>query len=162
MRKIWGIIVLIIWFLWLLGRNVMSVLSWGDSMDMAIYSGQGLTPLFFVMATGAFDLELSTLFFLFRPARMGLWLGLASVIWSVSQGAVVTALAIADLETAKAAYIASRQARGLSVRPELYDALFSPSGLIGVLGVVILINAVVALLLLLSRRYFDTGRSIMS
>ena len=137
----------------------MSLFSSADSVDRAVFEANDIAGLFFVMVIGSIVMETAAVFYLFKPATIGFYLGLAAVLWSVLGNIVVTVLILIDPETSKAAYIASRVARGLSVRPELYDAMFTPVGMTGILAFAILLNALVAFLLVWNRRYFSTRPS---
>ncbi len=159
MKKPWGIILLIIFFLWTLSRDVISLFPWADSVDRAVFAGNGLTLLFFVLVIGAILIETTAVFFLFKRARIGFFVALAALLWSVLQNTVVTVLALSNLDTAKQSFIASRTARGLPVQPEAYDLMFTPVGMLAVLALAVMVNAFVALLLFLKRKYFFSDRA---
>lgn len=157
MKKTWGIIVLIVWCLWTVSRDVMSLFPSADSVDRAVYEANGLGIVFFGLAIIAMMLQVATIYFLFKPAKIGLYVGLATVLWCVLQNFAATVFIISNLDGAKVAFTASRTARGLSVEPELYDLMFTPVAMMGLLALSVLVNAIVAFLFLLNRRYFSAG-----
>ena len=63
-------------------------------------------------------------------------------------------LALSDLSGVRQAYAVGREARGLSVREEALDMMFTPRAMFLVLALLVLISAVAASLIIRDRGYF--------
>ena len=158
MRKTPGIIVLIVWFIWSAGKDLDNLIRSTGTTDYYIFSTNGLTPLFFVFAAGLFLLDAATVYFLFRPRPVGFHVALSALALSLVQSVVSVGLALSDLPGVKEAYAAGREARGLSVRREALDTIFTPPAMYAVLAVALVLIAVIALLVVMNRGYFRPSR----
>lgn len=155
MKKRVGIYILMVWFIWSAGSGVNTLLRASASTDYYIFSSNGLTALFFFFAIAVFVLDAATVWFLFRPRPVGFYTGLSALALSLIQTIVSVNLAMSDLPGVRRAYVAGRQARGLSVsREEALDMMFAPGTMYVILGVIVLLTAIVAFLLVWNRRYF--------
>ncbi len=155
MKKTVGIIILIVWFILSAVKGLDSLGRATSSTDYHIFSSNGLTPLFFFFVVGVFllDAGTGTVNYLFRPRPTGFYVALSAVALSLIQSIVSVNLALSDLPGVRDAYVASREARGLSSRRAL-DMMFTPQAMYLGLGVVVLLNAVVLFLIIRNRRYF--------
>src|SRR5688500_15920391 len=141
MKKMpWGIILLLVWVCWITGQNLIQLFSPGDHAGYPILARYGLGPVYIASLIAAVALGAVAVHFFIRPARIGFCIALAWILLGLTQSIVTSAVVFADLDQAKFAYRASRQARGLSDRPELYDAIFTPAGMIGLVGVALVIE----------------------
>ncbi len=154
MKKSAGIIILIVWFIWSTGIDLYTLITASASTDFYILSSNGLTPLFFVFALGVLLLDAATVFYLFQPRPLGFYVALSALGLALLQSIVSVSLALSDLEGVRQAYVASREARGLSVREDGLDLMFTPAAMYLVLGVLVLISAVGAFLTIRNRNYF--------
>ena len=154
MRKTPGIIILIVWFIWSAGRDLDNLIRSTGTTDYYIFSTNGLTPLFFVFAAGVFLLDAATVYYLFRPRPPGFHVALSALALSLVQSIVSVSLALSDLPGVKEAYAAGREARGLSVRREALDTIFTPPAMLVVLAVAVVLIALIAFLVVRNRGYF--------
>lgn len=161
MKKTTGIVILIIWFVWSVVNDLGILLRSTGSTDYYIFSTGGLTPLFFVFAVGVLLLDVATVYYLFRPRTTGFYIALSALGLSVLQNILSMSLALPNLLGVKEAYAAGREARGLPVRQEALDAIFTPSAMLTLLAVMLVLTAVIALLIVRNRGYFfrDTSRA---
>ena len=154
MKKTADIIILIVLFSWSTVKDLDNLIRATGTTDYYIFSTNNLAPLFFLFAVGALMLDAATVFYLFRPRPAGFYTALASPALSLVQGVVGMSLALADLPGVKNAYAAGREARGLPVRKETLDLLFTPTAIALVLAAMALLTAVIALIVLRNRPYF--------
>ena len=154
MKKTAGIVVLICWFILSTANGLYNLIRATSSTDYYIFSSNGLTPLFFFFALGVLLLDAATVVYLFRPRPTGFYVGLSAIFLSLIQSIVSVSLAMSDLPGVREAYEASREARGLSIRQESLDMMFTPQAMYLVLGVVVALNAVVLFLIIRNRGYF--------
>lgn len=149
-----SIIILVIWFTWSAGSDLYNLLRTTASTDYYIFSSNNLTALFFLFGVVIFLLDALTVYFLFRPAPAGFYVGLSALAVSLIQNIMSVLLAVSDLPGVRAAYAAGREARGLSVREEALDMMFTPGAMYFVLALLVLLKAVIAFLIIRNRRYF--------
>ena len=103
----------------------------------------GAAWLFFVIAGAVFLLTAASVFYLFRPQPVGyvvLFLALAA---GLAHTLIALAIALSDLPGVREAYEIGRELRGLPVRPEALDAIFTPSAML--LGAALTVAAYAAL-----------------
>ena len=153
-KKTPGIIILIVWFIWLSGRDLDNLIRASGTTDYYIFSSNGLTPLFFLFAAAVFLLDAATVSYLFRPRPAGFYVALSALAFSLIQTMVSVSLALSDLSGVRQAYAAGRKARGLSVREEALDMMFTPRAMYLIVLLLVLINAVAAFLIIRNRGYF--------
>ena len=152
-KKTPGIIILIVWFIYSLGSDIYNLINAGGT-DYYIFSSNGLTPLFFFFVVPVLLLDAATLRYLFRPRPAGFYVALSALALSLIQNIVSVSLALSDLSGVRQAYAAGREARGLSVREEALDMMFTPRAMYLALALLVLINAVAVFLIGRNRRYF--------
>ena len=159
MKKNAGIIVLIVLFVYSAVKGLDVLLRSGASADYYIFATNDLTPLFFIYAIAAFILDALTVYFLFRPRSFGFYTALSSLALSFVYGVATFFLVLADLPGVKNAYAAGREARGLPVRRETLEMLFTPAAWGIVWAATVLFLAVIAFLVIRNRRYFFFNES---
>ena len=153
-KKTPGIIILIVWFIWSSVRDLDHLIRASGTTDYHIFSSNGLMPLFFLFAAAVFLLDSATVIYLFRPRPAGFYVALSALATSIIQSIVSVSLALSDLRGVRQAYAAGREARGLSVREEALDMMFTPRAMYLMLVLLVLINAVAAFLITRNRGYF--------
>lgn len=158
-KKTAGIIILIVWFIWSAGKDLDNLIRASGTTDYYVFSSNGLTPLFFIFAVAVFLLDAATVSYLFRPRPAGFYVALSALALSLIQSIVSVSLAVSDLSGVRQAYAAGRQARGLSVREEALDMMFTPRAMYLVLVLLVLISAVAAFLIIRNRGYFFSNNS---
>lgn len=118
-----------------------------NSVDRAIFEGSGLGWLFWVLATGIMLLLAVAFWYLWRPSGAGYRIAQAALVLHFAESAVGAALGFRDPGRLRDAVVASRAARGLTVRPELLEALGSPWIHALALAFALLVTAVALILL---------------
>jgi hypothetical protein len=147
-------IILIIWFIWSLTKNLENLIRFTSTIDYYIFSTSGLTPLFFILVASVFLLNVATVYYLFRPRPVGFYIALLALGLSLVQNILSVSLSLSDLPGVKETYAAGREVRGLPVRQEALDAIFTPSSMLMVLAVTLALSAVIAFLLVRNRGHF--------
>lgn len=157
MKKTWGIIVLIIWFMWVTWSGLRELWS-PNSTNYFIFDSNGAAFLAYAFGVVLLILHVATLYYLFKPTKTGFYTALSATLIMLLQGFVTVWLVLSNLDGVKAAYIERRRERGLSVRPELYERMFTTEAMIGLLAFTALIFGVILFLLVRNRKYFDSKR----
>ena len=148
---IWLLMVVFIYSAW---RDFYSLFRYQHVTDYVLLAHVNLGPLFFIAIGVPWLGTLASLYFLFRPRPLGFLVILATIAVSMVAHVALILLAIEHLDVAKEAYEKSRQARGLPIRPESADVIFSPMAMHVTLGVTILLALGFAALTIWNRAYF--------
>ena len=122
--------------------------------DFYILSHAGLAPLYFVMVSAVLLANASAVYFLYRPALVGLKVLYGALVIATLQNAVTVALAFRDLAGVREAYARGREIRCLTVREEALDMIFTPGGMTTSFAVMVVFYAFVAALVHRSRNHF--------
>lgn len=118
-------VILTILFGWLALKGA-EVMVRPSSVDRIIFEGAGLGWLFWVLAPTIVLLLTAAVRYLWRPSLAGYRIAQAAVLAHFAEGAVGAALGFRHPGMLRDAVVASREARGLSVRPELLEAMGGP------------------------------------
>lgn len=159
MKKNAGIIILIVLFIYSAVKGLDVLIRSSSTTDYYVFATNGLAPLFFIYAAAALILDALTVYFLFRPRPLGFYTALSSLALSFVYGIATFVMVLADLPGVKNAYAAGREARGLPVRRETLEMLFTPTAWGIVWGATVLFLAVIAFLVIRNRRYFFSNQS---
>lgn len=154
MRKTPVIVFLILWFGWSAGKDLDALVRHSITTDYYVLATAGLTWLFFAMGFAVFLLDTAAVFYLFRPQPAGprvLWAALAA---GAVQNVVTVSLMLDDIPAVREAYERGRELRGLPVRDEALDMVFTRPAMLGATGVMLALYAIVALAVWFGRRYF--------
>lgn len=154
------IILLIVVFIWSFGKSIEQLLRYSTSTDYFIFSHNGIGFLFFVFLIILLLLYGLTIWFLWKPKPIGFWIAISSLIVSSMENVVTFSIAINNIESVKNAYALSRQARGLIVRKEAIEMIFSPGVMYIMLGFAVCLAFLWAALLIWKKSYFALQRSI--
>lgn len=154
MKKTPGVIILLVWFMWSTGRDVDNLIRFRGTTDFYIFSINGLTSLYFAFMIGMLLLDGAVVYYLFRPSPKGFYLALSALAWSLIENIVSVTLALSDLQGVREAYATGRELRGLSVRREALDMIFTPQAMSVAVAVVLVLYSIVAFLIVRNRRYF--------
>lgn len=122
--------------------------------DYYIFSVNGLLPLFFALVLTIFLMNITTIYSLFKPHFLGFYTALGSLAGGLILSAIGLMLALDNLPAVRGAYEASRIVRGLTVREEVLDMIFTPQGMIYSLASVAVFYVIVLFFTLRNRRYF--------
>jgi hypothetical protein len=126
---------LTLFLLFSVGRDFQTALTFSRSTDYVIFQIAGLNNAFVVCLAIGLVLDLAASYFVRRPRPVGFWVILAALGFAAIYNIVAFGLALADLEATKAAYMTSREVRGLPANPETAAKVFSPEGMKATLGI---------------------------
>lgn len=122
-------ILLIVWFLWATGKDLDALARYSTTSDFYVFSSLGVPWLFFLLAGLVFLLNAASVFYLFRPQPIGYPVLLAALAAGAVQNLVTLALALNNIAGVREAYEIGRELRGLPVRQEALDMIFTPSAM---------------------------------
>ncbi len=151
------ILFLSFYFAWVLIKDIASLLFYKTSTDYLLLKQIGFSSpaLFAGIMMILIIAELMALWFLVQPRLMGFWVAIVAVVFSALESAAMVLISLLDLDAAKQAYIISRQARGLSIRENAMNTIFSPSVMYVTLIFVLGFAAVLIALLIWKKGYFN-------
>jgi len=126
---------LTLFILFSVGQDFQTALTFSRSTDYAIFEIAGMNGVFVACLTITLVLDLAASYFVIRPRAIGFWVVLAALAFAALYNIVVFRLASADLEATKAAYMASREVRGVPANPDTANRVFSAEGMKATLGI---------------------------
>ena len=159
MEKNKSVIFLIVWFIWAAGKCLDSIVRYSVTSDYYIFSAMDMSPIYFIFVFSIFSLNTATVFYLFRPTLVGIYVAITALIVAFIQNMVSMSLALKDLEGVKEAYAIGRVARGLSVRDGALDMIFSQNGIITASAIMTVFYFLVAYVVVRNKSYFGYVRS---
>lgn len=162
MKKTKSLTLLIVYFIWAAGQDLDGIVRYAVLTDYSIFLANGVPWLFFMLAFVVFSLNVLTVYNLIYPRPLGLVCGLAAVVANAIQLSITMVLALRDIPAVREAYVISREARGLPVRDNALNALFSHQAMLGTMVVMLLLFLVIAWGLLRNRAYFLGDRGHLS
>jgi hypothetical protein len=120
-----ALLVLIMVLCWEVGRGIEGLVLSERSTAYQFFRALGLTPLHFILETITVAVALAALGYIWR-ARPG-WVqsALVALAYFAAQAIVVTLLMLRFVERARAAFLASRAARGQPLDPQRVEQLFA-------------------------------------
>ena len=154
MQRPRSVVLLIVWFLWATGKDLDSLARYATTADYYIFSSNGAAWLYFAASGSVFLLNAASVFYLLRPQPAGYPVLLSALIAGAVHNLGATALAVRDIAGVREAYEIGREIRGLAVRPEALDMIFSPSALWTSVGLALLVYAAIAIVVRRNRTYF--------
>ena len=128
---------LTLFVLFSVGHSFQAALTFSSSSDHAIFQANGLGSVFVVCLAAGLALDLAASYYVIRPSPVGFWVILAALGFAATYNVLVFSLAFSDLESAKSAYLVSREVRGLTTRPEATELVFSEQGMRATVGVAV-------------------------
>ena len=149
-----SIILLLVWFLWATGKDLDTLARFSITSDYYIYSAFGFLWLFFVMAGIVFLLNLSSVWYLFRPEPIGQKVLIIALVAGVIYALVTLSLALTDINGVREAYTIGRELRGLPVREAALNTIFTTKSMLTGVGLTILIYSLLIGLIVRNRVYF--------
>lgn len=153
-KSIW---ILLVIFAWASLKGIELVVRGNSSLDAQLLHSAGLGGIALPWLISIVVLDVATVFYLVRPAPIGLVIGVAASIWSAIETTVAFLLARANPTVARDAYLASRESRGLPVRPEAADLVVDPTVNLVLLLMSLAVTALCVILLLRNGPYFRGG-----
>lgn len=157
MQKSKSVIFLLIWFMWSAGQDLDLLVRHQIKTDFYIFQFNGLTALFFVLATTVFALNIMTIYSLFKPYFVGFYTAIASLSIGLLHNAISLKLAINNLQGIRDAYQTGREIRGLSIREEALDMIFTEQGMYYSLASILVFYILVFVFVLRNKAYFYSG-----
>ena len=124
-----SIILLIVWFLWATGKDLDALARYSTTSDYYVFSALGAPWLFFLLAGAVFLLNATSVFYLFRPEPVGYPVLLSALAVGVGQSIITLAFAVNNIPGVRQAYEIGREIRGLPVRQEALEMIFTPSAM---------------------------------
>lgn len=155
MRKSGFVVFLIVWFLWATGQDLDALVRYSITSDFYVLSSVGLAWLYFAMVSCVFLLNTASVFYLFRPQAIGPRVLFCALAAAAVQNSITLSLALGNLANVREAYATGRELRGLTVRPEALDMIFTPSAMQVTAAVMLGMYALVALAVHRSKPYFQ-------
>jgi hypothetical protein len=119
-------------------QDFQSALLFNRSADYSVFEANGLSGFFPACLTLVIVLDFAASYYVFHPRPGSFWVILAALAVAALYNIVVFGLASNDLEATKAAYVASRELRGLSANDETASKVFSPEGMRATLAISLL------------------------
>jgi hypothetical protein len=110
---------------WQVGRGVDGIVSPDRNSAYHFLQTHGLTPLYFALNTLAVAVALAALGYIWRARSGWAQTALVALGYFAVHAVVVAVLMLRSVDRAKAAFAASREARGESVDPERVNQLFA-------------------------------------
>ncbi len=147
-------ILLIVWFLWAAGKDLDALARYSTTSDFYVFSSHGAPWFFFLLASLVFLLDAASVFYLFRPQPMGYPVLFAALVAGAVQNLVTLALALNNTAGVREAYEIGRELRGLPVRQEALDMIFTPSAMWIAAGLSLAVYAALAWLAHRNRPFF--------
>jgi len=140
--------------MWAAGKDLESLARFSTTSDYYIFSSQGLSVLFFLVAGTIFLLNAASAWYLFRPEPVGYKVLLATLAASAAYSIASVLLVLSDLSGAREAYEIGREVRGLPVREADLNAIFTPKAIGIGLGLSLLVFVAIGALVVRNKRYF--------
>lgn len=128
-KKNGWIVFLVVWFIWATGSDFQALVRFNTGTDYFIFQSAGVPWAFFVLAGLVAILDFCAVWYLLRPSRGGHFVIVAAMAMSAIYTAISWAVMSGNLDAVRDAYAISREARGLEVRPEAMEKIFSSQGL---------------------------------
>jgi hypothetical protein len=157
MQKSKSVIFLLIWFMWAAGQDLDLLVRHQIKSDFYIFQFNGLTILFFVLATTVFALNIMTIYSLFKAYFVGFYTAIASLSIGLLYNAIGLSLALKNLPGVREAYQTSREIRGLSIREEALDMIFTEQGMYYSFAAMLVFYILVFIFVLRNKDYFYSG-----
>jgi len=128
-----SLIFVLVIFVWDSGQVLDSIVRYSIKIDYYLWESLGLSWVFFVIQFASLSLLVAALTVLWEPRPYGLKICLVQAGWMAVYGIISAALIFKDIPGVREVYMLGREIRGLSVRPEAADLIFTQSGILGTL-----------------------------
>ena len=157
MQKSKSVIFLLIWFMWSAGQDLDLLVRHQIKTDFYIFQFAGLTALFFILATTVFALNIMTIYALFKPYFVGFYTAIASLVVGLLHNVIGLTIAVKNLQGVREAYQTGREIRGVPIREEAMDMIFTEQGMYYSLASVLVFYILVLFFVLKNKSYFYCG-----
>ncbi|MDX2418296.1 MAG: hypothetical protein QNK19_12625 [Xanthomonadales bacterium] len=157
MQKPKSVIFLLIWFMWSAGQDLDLLVRHQVKVDFYTFQFIGLTPLFFILATTVFALNIMTIYSLIKPYFVGFYTAIASLAVGLLHSAIGLSLAVNNLQGVREAYQTGREIRGAPIREEAMDMIFTEQGMYYSLASILVFYILVLFFVIKNKTYFYSG-----
>ncbi len=148
------IIVLLVIYIYFFLKGIERAFLFSSSPDYYLFTQAGVGFVYFILSIPILILTGVTIQYLWKPKPIGLWIALSGLALDLANNLVSFFISIQSPEIMQQAYILYREARGLPVRPENIDRIFSPSGILITYGLALGSTLLIAALFLWKKDYF--------
>ena len=138
------VVFLIVWFLWATGKDLDALVRYSITSDFYVLSSVGLPWLYFAMGLVVFLLNTASVFYLFRPQPIGQRVLFNALAAAAVQNAITLSFALNNLSGVREAYARGRELRGLAVREEALDMIFTQPAMLVATAVMLAVYALIA------------------
>ena len=140
------VLLLWVWFMWSAGKGLEALARHSATSDFYALASAGVSGLFFPMGITVVSLSALAAYCIWKPRPWTLRIVFVALGAGLLQNAITFGCAIRDLPGVREAYARGREARGLRVREEALDLMFTVQGAwAGALLTVLLYAAMAAL-----------------
>ncbi len=146
-----------VFFTWSAGKDLEGIVRFNTITDYTIFDVYGIPWMFFVFAFTVFSLNILTIYNLFKPQTIGFKIAFSAVGAALFQNVVTLYLALNNLDIVKEAYIVSRESRGMPIRENSLEKIFSETGMISTVAVVVVFYIVLSFFIYKNRQYLSPG-----
>jgi hypothetical protein len=154
MKKTVGIIFLTIWFAWSTISDLTNLIGFSGTTDYYVFSVRGLTLLYLAFLVFMLAFDAATVYSLLRPSKTGFYTGLTSLVVALIENIISISIALSNLQGVREAYIRSREMRGLFVKEDFLERVFTPQGMYITLIILVGLYLTMAFLIVRNRNYF--------
>lgn len=142
-------------FAWMSGAVLDGIARFPVKTDYYLFSGYGGPVLYFAPMLLLLALLVAADYYLWRPARGGLLTCLVALAATAIHSVASLWLTLRDIPGARDLYTRGREIRGLPIREEGLDVIFSSSSLIAITAATLAVYALCAFFLARNRSYFE-------
>jgi hypothetical protein len=150
-----SLVFVLIVLVWSSGSVLDGVARYPIKTDYYLFSQLGGPVLYFLPMFILLSLLVAADFYVLRPAKVGLTVCLAALAAASLHAIVAMFLVVRDIPTARELYVRGREIRGLPIREEGLDLIFSVGSLTGLTFGALAFYGVCALILVRNRHYFE-------
>jgi len=130
------VVFLLVWFFWAAGQDLDLLVRHQLKTNFYIFQLNGLTALFFLIVVVVFCLNTATIYSIYRRYYFVFYTAIVSLAISSVFSCISLFMALRDIPSVRATYRSGREIRGLTVREESLDMIFSEKGMCSTIIVV--------------------------
>ncbi len=142
------------WYLWATGQDLDNLVRYSIKSGYYAYSNSGMEYMYFIFAFAIFLINTSTVYYLFRPHFYGIYTAISALVVGAIVNVLTLSLILKDIDGAREAYAIGREIRGLPVREEALNMIFSINGLYTSVAVSLAIYFFVSYIVFRNKNYF--------
>ncbi len=157
-----ALIIVFTLFVWDSGQVLDSIVRYSIKIDYYLWESLGLPWVFFVTQFASLALLVAALTVLWEPRPFGLKICLFQSAWMAVYGIISTTLIFRDIPGVREVYMLGREVRGLSVRPEAADLIFTTNGIWSTLIFSVVFALIIAFIVWQQRLWFIGAEDVTS